>query len=174
MSEPDQNVTANHPVVRVTDRRRVFRPLALATPFALLLLVAACGSDTTTPTATAPSPTVTASSSPTATSDSSSGGAVAGSELTGVVGAEGDADAFKITLMDSAGAPVTTLKAGDYTVKVKDLSKIHNFNLSGAGVAETTTVSDVTEVTWKVTFKAGTYTYKCDPHPNMVGTFTVT
>jgi len=167
MSEPDQNVTANHPVDRVTDRRRVFRPLAFATPIALLLLVSACGSDTATPTATEPS------SSPTTTSDSS-GGAAAGSELTGVVGTEGEADAFKITLMDSTGAPVTTLKAGDYTVKIKDLSKIHDFNLSGPGVAEKTSVPDVTEATWKVTFKAGTYTYKCDPHPNMTGTFTVT
>lgn len=170
MSKPDKNVSANHPVVRVTDPRRAFRPLAFVTPIALLLLVSACGSDTATPTATEPS----SSSSPTMTSDSSSGGAAAGSELTGVVGAEGDVDAFKITLMDSAGAPVTTLKAGDYTVKVKDLSKIHNFDLSGAGVAEKTTVPDVTEVTWKVTFKAGTYTYRCDPHPNMTGTFTVT
>ena len=164
MSELDQDVTAGHHLVQGTHRRRVIRPLALATPVALLFL-AGCGSDTTTPTATEPAPTTT--------SDSSSGGA-AGSELTAVVGAEGEPDAFKITLTDSSGAPVTSLKAGDYTVKVKDLSKIHNFNLSGTGVAEKTTVPDVSEATWTVTFAAGTYTYKCDPHPKMTGTFTVT
>ena len=78
------------------------------------------------------------------------------------------------SLMDSTGAPVTTLKAGEYKIKVKDLSKIHNFNLSGAGVDEKTTVPEVTDVTWTVTFTAGTYTFKCDPHPPMTGSFTVT
>ena len=165
MSELDQDVTAEHHLAKQAHRRRVLRPLALATPVALLFLVTGCGSDDTTPTATQPAPTTT--------SDTSSGGA-AGSELTGVVGQEGDVDAFKITLMDSAGAPVTTLPAGDYTVKVKDLSTKHNFHLTGAGVEEKTTVPDVSEATWKVTFTAGTYTFKCDPHPPMTGSFTVT
>ena len=37
---------------------------------------------------------------------------------------------------------------------------------SGSG---STTVPETTEVTWKVTLQAGTYTFKCDPHPKMVG-----
>ena len=143
---------------------RVMRPLALALPIVLLSVLTGCGEDATTPTATAGS---------SATTSDSAGGA-AGSELTAVVGQEGDVDAFKITLMDGAGAEVTTLPAGDYTVKVKDLSKIHNFHLTGTGVEETTTVPEVADVTWTVTFTAGTYTFKCDPHAKMTGTFTVT
>jgi len=160
MSEPDQAVTANYPVVMGTDRRRVMRPLALATPVALLLLLTACGGSTSSP----------AGGSSTAPAGGSSGGAD-GSVLTATVG---EGDAFKITLMDSAGAPLTSLKAGSYTVKVKDASKIHDFHLTGPGVEEKTTVPETTEVTWKVTLQAGTYTFKCDPHPKMVGTFTVT
>jgi len=161
MSESDQHVTAYHPVFLGLDRRKVLRPLALATPVALLLLVSACGDDTTT---------TPAASEPAATTSDSAGGA-AGSELTASVG-EGDKPV--ITLMDSAGAPVTTLKAGSYTVKVKDLSTKHNFHLTGTGVEEKTTVPEVADATWTVTFAAGTYTFKCDPHPPMIGTFTVT
>ena len=161
MSELDQDVTAEHHVAKGSRRRRVMRPLALATPVALVFFVAGCGSDTATPTATEPAPTTT----------SDSAGGATGSELTGSVG-EGDAPV--ITLMDSAGAPVTTLKAGDYTIKVKDLSTKHNFHLTGTGVEEKTTVPEVADVSWTVTFAAGTYTFKCDPHPPMTGTFTVT
>jgi len=91
--------------------------------------------------------------------------------LTGALGAN---DAFTITFTDEAGKPVTTLPAGSYQVSIKDTSKIHNFHLSGPGVDETTTVPEVKDVTWTVVLKAGTYTYICDPHPNMKGTFTVT
>lgn len=59
-------------------------------------------------------------------------------------------------------------------MKVKDASKIHNFHLTGAGVDQKTTVPDITEATWTVVLQAGTYTFKCDPHPKMTGTFTVT
>lgn len=143
---------------------RYTRPLALAIPIALLSLVTACGSDTTTPT----TPTATAGSS--ATTADSAGGA-AGSVLTADVG---EGDAFTITLKDSTGAPVTTLPAGSYEVKVKDASAIHNFHLTGPGVEEKTTVPEVTDATWKVTLSAGSYTFKCDPHAKMTGTFTVT
>jgi len=95
--------------------------------------------------------------------------------LTGTVGEEGKPEAFTITLMDSTGAPVTTLKAGMYQVKVKDLAKLHNFNLNGPGVEQKTTVPEVTDATWMVTLEAGTYTFVCDPHPStMKKTFTVT
>jgi hypothetical protein len=68
--------------------------------------------------------------------------------------------------VDDAGAPVTTLKAGTYQVKIKDTSKIHNFHLSGpGGIDLETAVPEVTEVTWPVTLTAGTYTFECDPAP---------
>ncbi len=159
MNESDQDLKANHPAVRGSYRRMIRRPFVLAAPVALLLLVSACGDDASTPAADEPS----------ATGDAPA--AAAGSVLTGSVG-EGDKPV--ITLTDSTGAPVTTLKAGSYEVKVKDLSAKHNFHLTGTGVEEKTTVPETTEATWTVTFVAGSYTFKCDPHPPMTGTFTVT
>ena len=150
--EPDQAPSANQPSAVGIGRRRAMGPLVLAIPVALLSLLAAC-SDSSTPAA---------SGAPIA----------AGSVLTGTVG-QGDAPV--ITLVDSAGAPVSSLKAGSYTVKVKDLSARHNFHLTGTGVDEKTTVPEVTEATWTIKFVAGTYTFQCDPHAQkMVGTFTVT
>lgn len=165
MSELDQGITDRHQVVRVIRRSWMTRPFALAAPVALLLLVSACGSDTATPTATPGA----SEPAPTTTGDPSGG--AAGSVLTGTVG---EGDAFTITLTDGTGAPVTTLPAGSYEVKVKDASKMHNFHLTGPGVEEKTTVPEVADATWMVTFAAGTYTFKCDPHPPMTGSFTVT
>lgn len=166
MSELDQDFTANYPPgqgpnERGIARRRVMRPLGLAVPVALFSLVAACGSSDTP---------ATSASSPPAASETSAAGA-AGSVLTASVG-EGDKPV--ITLMDSAGAAVTSLKAGSYTVNVKDLSTKHNFHLTGTGVEEKTTVPEVKDVTWTVTLAPGSYTFKCDPHAPMTGTFTVT
>ncbi len=158
--------------IRVGDRSVSSRP-AVAVAVALLFLVAACGSNSTPP---ASGPVPSSSSAPTSaptsgsSASSSSGDGNAG-VLTGTVG---EGDAYVISLTDSTGAAVTSLKAGSYTVKVKDASKIHNFHLTGAGVDQKTTVPDITEVTWTVSLQAGSYTFKCDPHPKMTGTFTVT
>lgn len=136
------------------------RQLALAAPAVLILLTAACGSTTS---ASTPASTTAASSAAPA--------AAAGETLSAVVG---EGDAFTIDLKDSSGAAVTTLKAGTYQVKVKDASKIHNFHLTGPGVEQKTSVPDIVDTTWTVTLTAGSYTYRCDPHKNMTGSFTVT
>jgi plastocyanin len=80
---------------------------------------------------------------------------------------------FTITLK-KAGVKVTKLKAGTYIIKVADKSSIHNFHLKGPGVDKKTSKTAVVNVTWKVTLKKGKYTYVCDPHPFMKGSFTVT
>jgi len=169
MTQPDQDAIDCPPAAHGVPRRRPMRPLVLAVPVALLSLVGACGSSATP----ANGPAAAASSAPSSSSSSSSssGGGAAAGVLTGSVG---EGDAYVITLMDSTGAPVTSLKAGSYTVKVKDASKIHDFHLTGPGVDQKTTVPEVTDVTWTVRLQAGTYTYKCDPHPKMTGSFTVT
>lgn len=136
------------------------RQLALAAPAVLVLLTAACGS---TNSASTPAPTAAASSAAPASA--------AGETLSAVVG---EGDAFTIDLKDSSGAAVTTLKAGTYQIKVKDASKIHNFHLTGPGVEQKTSVPDIVDTTWTVTLTAGSYTYRCDPHKNMTGSFTVT
>lgn len=145
------------------------RTPALAVPLVLVSLVSACGGDdagsaATTTTTTAPPATSSPGAAP-------SGAAPAAKVLTGTVGMD---DAFTITVVDSAGAPVNNLPAGSYRIDVQDLSKIHNFHLTGPGVDEETAVPAVTDTTWTVTLQAGAYTYTCDPHPDMRGTFTVT
>lgn len=133
----------------------------------LIWLTAACGVDAEPETATQPATSAPAAAPPAA------GGAGSG-QLTGTVGTTADPEAFTITLTDSSGAEVSTLPAGDYQVTVTDLSKIHNFHLTGPGVDQTTSVRDTDEVTWNVTLEPGDYTFVCDPHPRMVGDFTVT
>jgi plastocyanin len=148
------------------------RKLATACLLASLTLAAGCGSDTSDTTATA-----TSSSAATQTSsaeDTSSGGSGAPTVLTGTVGTTADPDAPSITLTDSSGQPVTTLPAGDYSIQVGDLSAVHNFHLAGGAVDETTTVPEITDATFDVTLAAGEYTFTCDPHAKMTGSFTVT
>jgi plastocyanin len=83
------------------------------------------------------------------------------------------ADPIKITLT-VGGKKVSSLKAGTYTIVVKDTSSGHNFRLSGPGVNKTTSVSAKGTFTWKVRLKRGTYKYVCDPHASfMKGSFTV-
>jgi plastocyanin len=92
---------------------------------------------------------------------------------TGLTGEVGPGFSIELKL---AGKDVKTLKAGTYTIKVQDKSAIHDFHLVGPGVNKTTTVPFTGKQTWTVTFKPGTYTYKCDPHAarGMKGTFKVT
>ena len=101
-------------------------------------------------------------------------GVTPGATLTGTIGSPDKPDAFEIGLTDASGATVTTLPAGDYSIVVNDRSRIHNWVLSGDGVDAATDVSGTGEMTFKVTLKAGEYTYVCDPHPSMKGSLTVT
>lgn len=146
--------------------------LRLAIPVALLSLVVACGSNNTTtspPPAAAPTSAPATSSGPTSSSESSS--SAGGQTLTGTLAPN---DGFSIFLKDATGAAVTTLKAGSYTVIIKDTSTQHNLHLKGPGVDEKTTVPELKEITWQVTLTAGLYTFVCDPHGNMKIDITVT
>ena len=91
-----------------------------------------------------------------------------------LVGSTGPDGAFHITLT-KGGKKVTKLKAGKYTIVVKDISRTHNFHLSGPGVNKKTSVTGKATSTWHVTLKKGTYRYVCDPHKTiMKGSFKVT
>ena len=80
---------------------------------------------------------------------------------------------FSITLTQN-GVKVTHLDPGDYTINVNDQSAEHNFDLSGPGVSQSTTVDGTGTTTWNVTFQNGTYSYVCDAHvSSMHGSFTV-
>lgn len=63
----------------------------------------------------------------------------------GTMGTPQDPDAFKLSLTDSSGEPVTELTAGEYEIQVSDPSEMHNFHLKGADVEETTTVPETGE-----------------------------
>jgi plastocyanin len=72
------------------------------------------------------------------------------------------------------GVKVTHLDPGTYTIDVNDQADIHNFDLFGPGVKESTGVDTIGTTTWTVTFTDGTYKYVCDAHPaSMSGKFTV-
>ena len=90
-----------------------------------------------------------------------------------LVGSTGPDGAFHITLT-KGGKKVTKLKAGKYTIVVKDIAKTHDFHLKGPGVDKKTPVKGKGTFTWNVTLKKGTYRYTCDPHKAlMTGTFKV-
>jgi plastocyanin len=79
---------------------------------------------------------------------------------------------YSISLTQN-GTKVTHLDPGTYTINVNDQADIHNFDLFGPGVKESTGVDTTGTTTWTVTFADGTYTYVCDAHPaTMKGSFT--
>ena len=118
--------------------------------------------------------TACGSSEPEEGADAPAAAAGGSSVLIGTVGTPDDPEAFEIALTTQDGQPVTTLPAGDYTIEVDDPSVMHNFHLVGGSVDETTSVPEKEQTTFTVTLGAGEYTYTCDPHPSMTGTFTVT
>lgn len=95
--------------------------------------------------------------------------ALAQTKLIGTV-----ADPGTISLRTEAGATVTDLAAGTYTIEVRDQSINHNFHLSGPGVDQRTDVETIETRTWTVTLQdRARYTFVCDPHNTVMrGTFT--
>jgi plastocyanin len=77
-------------------------------------------------------------------------------------------------MKNRANQPLKTVKAGTYRIKIEDKASIHNFHLVGPGVNKSTAVGSVVETTWTVRLSPGKYTYFCDAHAQMHGTFRVT
>jgi plastocyanin len=97
--------------------------------------------------------------------------ASASTTATKLVGTDGPGFTIGLT---KAGKKVKTLKAGKYTILIRDKSNIHNFHLKGPGLNKLTSVGYVGNKTWTVTLKKGTYKYVCDPHASiMKGSFKV-
>lgn len=97
-----------------------------------------------------------------------SAGAAQSPTLAGTVG-----PGFTISLVDASGQKVTNLDPGSYTVVVHDLATQHDFHLVGPGVDQATDVEGTGASTWDVTLANGSYTFYCDVHPTLRGTFTV-
>jgi hypothetical protein len=91
-------------------------------------------------------------------------------KLTGRVG-----PAKTISLKNSSGAAVKSLKAGTYKLAVRDSTKVDNFHLLGKGVNKRTGIKFKGSVTWTVTFKArSSYTVRSDASKKLRRTFKVT
>jgi len=120
---------------------------------AAALAAAGCGGSKKS---SAPPPTTTS------TGSSASGTALAGSVGPGYV----------ISLTDG-GQQVKSLSAGTYTLNVDDKADIHNFHLSGPGVDVKTDVSFTGAMSFTIKLQAGTYSFVCDIHPSMKGSFSV-
>src|SRR3954464_12179377 len=83
------------------------------------------------------------------------GGTPTAKKLYGSVNAAG-----KAFLGTSPGTRAKTVKAGAYTLSVKDASKRAGFSLSGPGLSRSTAKAFTGTVTWKVTLRKGaTYRY---------------
>jgi plastocyanin len=72
---------------------------------------------------------------------------------------------YTISLKNSKGAKVKTLKAGTYKFVVTDKASIHSFVLEGPGVERTITSVPFTGTkTVTVKLRKGKYKYYCRPH----------
>jgi hypothetical protein len=81
---------------------------------------------------------------------------------------------FTITLKTAQGTLASRLNHGGYTIRIRDLSPIHNFHLFGPGVNKKTSVVGTGNATWTVMLERGIYHYQCDPHHTIMhGSFTV-
>ena len=82
------------------------------------------------------------------------------------------AAARKLTATDGPGFTITmsakAVKAGTYTITVRDRSPIHNFHLTGPGLNKKTSVAKVGTSKWTVKLKKGIYRFICDPHATIM------
>jgi hypothetical protein len=70
-----------------------------------------------------------------------------------------------ISLRSATGAVLKSVKAGTYSVTVRDRTKAHNFHLVGKGVNRKSGIAAVATLTWKVTLAAGTLRFYSDKAP---------
>ena len=73
-----------------------------------------------------------------------------------------------ITLRNAAGKMLHGLKAGNYTIVVRDRSKLHNAHLVGKGVNRKSGLAATGTLTWKVKLSAGLLRFYSDRSPRVV------
>jgi Copper binding proteins, plastocyanin/azurin family len=92
----------------------------------------------------------------------------AGAEGELLIATVGTNDGFDIVLRHQDGRTVTELRPGTYTIRVRDLSREHNFHLASntdRSVDFRTELAFVGEQDFTVTFQDRTrYAYACEPH----------
>ena len=73
-----------------------------------------------------------------------------------------------ISLRSASGAPLESVKAGTYSIVVRDRSKAHNFHLVGVGVNKKSSVAAVATATWKLKLSKGVLRFYSDKAPKTV------
>ena len=73
-----------------------------------------------------------------------------------------------ISLRSASGAPLKSVKAGTYSIVVRDRSKAHNFHLVGVGVNKKSSVTAVATTTWKLKLSKGVLRFYSDKAPKTV------
>jgi hypothetical protein len=73
-----------------------------------------------------------------------------------------------ISLRTAAGAALKSVKAGTYSIVVRDRTKAHNFHLVGVGVNRKSSVSAVGTATWKLKLAKGLLRFYSDKAPRTV------
>src|SRR5829696_8572943 len=72
------------------------------------------------------------------------------------------------SLKTAAGKNLASVKAGTYSIVVRDRSKAHNFHLVGTGVNRKSAVATVGTRTWKVKLSKGVLRFYSDKAPTTV------
>jgi hypothetical protein len=79
-----------------------------------------------------------------------------------------------ISLRSATGAVLRSVKAGTYSIVVRDRSRVHNFHLVGKGVNRKSGLAAVSTTTWIVKLQAGVLRFYSDKAPKTVkGSVTV-
>jgi hypothetical protein len=73
-----------------------------------------------------------------------------------------------ISLRSGTGAVLKSVKAGTYSITVRDRTKAHNFHLVGKGVNRKSGVGAVATLTWKLKLSAGVLRFYSDRAPKTV------
>ena len=73
-----------------------------------------------------------------------------------------------ISLKSASGAVLKTVKAGVYSITVRDRSRLHNFHLLGKGVNRRSALIGMGTLTWKVKLSAGALRFFSDKSPKTV------
>jgi hypothetical protein len=73
-----------------------------------------------------------------------------------------------ISLKSASGATLRSVKAGTYSITVRDRSALHNFHLVGKGVNRRSGLAGTGTLTWKLTLSAGPLRFFSDRSPKTV------
>ena len=106
---------------------------------------------------------------PTDTGTTTTPAPAVGTTLQGSVG-----PGYEISLSTEDGQSISTLDPGGYTLEVDDMASSHSFHLTGPGVDERTDVGGEGTETFQIEVQPGSYSFVCDVHPSINGSFEVT